>query len=226
MKTAPFSISKELGSLLTDIENSDRVIIENVNLNACLPNLSSAAPTLKSRRGTGKLIDHESLRKASNNKSLKSSINHHEKVKISQKDILIGRINELEASIKAQMKQLEMLDKRKNELVQQLEDQRTRSRLGSRPKNSFSEQSSTSSLVPSTSNVGENYNSGPDYWKNLYETTLKQYEDLKKALSKEGAMQRVSAQKSRLIPTPKGAPQHTFSNANSMSNYNDNDDLF
>lgn len=220
----PFSIAEELGSLLIDIENSDRVIIENVNLNACLPNLSSAAPTLKSRRGTGKLIDHESLRKASTNKSLKSSINHHEKVKISQKDILIGRINELEANIKAQMKQLEMLDKKKNELMQQLEDQRTRSRLGSRPKNSFSEHSSSSSLVPTENN--ENQTSGPDYWKNLYETTLKQYEDLKKALSKEGAMQRVSAQKSRMIPTPKGAPQPTFSNTSGNNNYIDNDDPF
>ncbi|KAK8835616.1 hypothetical protein M9Y10_042505 [Tritrichomonas musculus] len=219
----PFSISDELGSLLTDIENSDRVIIEDVNLNSCLPTLSSAAPTLKSRRGTGKLIDHESLRKASNNKSLKTSINYHEKVKISQKDILIGRINELEAKIKSQMKELEMLDKKKNELVQQLEDQRTRSRLGSRPKNSFSEQSSTSSLVPPAE---DNHNSGPEYWKNLYETTKKQYEDLKKALSKEGAMQRVSAQKSRMIPTPKGAPQPTFSNMNGSAHYNDNDDLF
>ena len=39
-------------------------------------------------------------------------------------------------------------------------------------------------------------------------------------------MQRVSAQKSRMIPTPKGAPQPTFSNTSGNNNYIDNDDPF
>ena len=198
-----FSIADDLGSLLTDIESNDHVMCEIVNLNDLLPSLSDVSSALRNKKGRKSFLDPNSLTKASISKNMmirKSQV-HTEKIK--EKDLLKARVNELEATIEKQTKQLAQLERRKLELEGQLSDQRTRSRLGSRPKLSVE--------AVSKEAFDHSDDSNAEYWKEQYEAMDRKYQYLREALSKKGAILRVSAGKSRAIPPPKTViPQPKF----------------
>lgn len=203
MNAKLFLVSNELGKILTDLEDADRVIIEKVDFNACLPSLSVMAPALKNRgRTKNMLLDTEALKRSSVNKSLKAQAFHNESIK--RKNALREQIAEFESKIEQQTKLLNTLMKTRDDLERQLETQKTRSRLGSRTILTFEPQ-------PGKQSISSEESYKIQYWKGMYEETERRFQELKKTLSKEGSMLRISANKPKMIPTPKGAPQPTFS---------------
>ena len=198
-----YRVSEDLGDLLRNLECQDSVIYENVDLNDYIPSLSGAAPAFKSRGSKRALVDPEALTRASINaarRARRSNSGNVEEKKVKEKDLLVLKRTQLEAQIQEQLKTVADLEKKKANLKRQLSDQRTRSKLGSRSQLEVEEPPADSSELSKNA----------EYWREQYHEMEKKFKFLMDALSRKGAMLRVSAGKSRKIMPPPGAPTPTF----------------
>lgn len=198
---ADFCVSFELGSLLIEAEKMDIVLNENVVLNDYIPTLSGPAPSLRNKATKKSLIDLDSISRASIRAAqlARKSTMTAEQTKNKEKETLLSRQKELESLIDQQQKSIVQLRKKKDELEQQLSDQRTRSRLGSRTS------LSVSGLAQSDGKGDSNMGTMQDYWKQQYETIHRQYTTLLNQLKDNGSVIRISNSKVKTVnpkPTP------------------------
>jgi hypothetical protein len=190
-----FLVSEQVSDLLRDLELHDTVLSEIVNLNDFIPSLPGSAPAPRFRQSRKGLIDPSSITNASITKVAATRAPTDDS-KAKEKARLLAQITQLEANLEEKTRENNRLEKDQADLEQQLADQRTRSRIGSR-----SRIASTSVMQPSDLK-GSATDADVELWKSRYEDMAAQYQALHAETQRKNGILRVSALKSHPIPRP------------------------